>query len=87
MEESPICIMMTRIEVLSCLPHEVRGLIRDFEGNIEDNEVIRKECPSFPFTEKLAELDALNRNCIRGLLSLHFKGEEVEEACRALNHR
>ena len=78
---------MTRLEVLSRLPSEVRTLVRNFEANIEDNAVTRTERPSFPFMEKLNELDAMSWKSIRGLLSLYFKGEELEESCHALSIR
>ena len=75
---------MTRLEVLSRLPSEVRNLIRNFESNLEDNAVTRVECPSFPYMDKLAELDALSQECIRGLLSLHFKKDDIEVAFEGL---
>ena len=75
---------MTRLDVLSRLPREVRDLIRNFESNIEDNAVTRVECPSFPYMEKLDELDALSRECIKGLLSLHFQKDDIEVAFEGL---
>ena len=77
--------MMTRLDVLSHLPSEVRGLIRRHEANMEDNAVLRHDVgPGFPYMGELARLDSIAASCIKGLLSLYYQQDEVEDAYRAL---
>ena len=52
---------------------------------MEDNAVLRHDVgPGFPYMGELARLDSIAASCIKGLLSLYYQQDEVEDAYRAL---
>lgn len=77
---------MTRLEVLSRLPLDVREAIRSLEADIEEHDVFRYDVPDWRYMEMLGELDKTSVECIKAFLRCSFK-EEVDEAYRALSNR
>jgi hypothetical protein len=69
---------MTRLDILSRIPPEPRKLIRSFLGNREDAILLGVDHPA---CQKI--LDSCE-TAIRGLLSLYFDGNELDDACRVL---
>jgi len=71
---------MTRFDILSRIPPEPRGLIRQFIGTIEDVWMI----PGDNLTEEKTLIEQSCRTSISGLLGLWLSSEEIESAMDCL---
>lgn len=59
---------MTRLDVLSRLPLDVREAIRSLEAGIEEHDVFRHDVPDRRYMEMLGELDKTSVECIKAYL-------------------